>query len=106
MTKLLAADCKRMIYHFLRLAMIRLAYTDEGKATSQRCLSRAFVNFGGEDKVRVQNIMDFEKMIGKKIDSAMFSNNWDREGVTFPEIFYRNNGIPCHYEISASKPLG
>ena len=40
----------------------------------------AFVNFGGEeDEVRVQNIIDFEKMIGKKIVWAMFSNNWGRE---------------------------
>ena len=46
----------------------------------------AFVNFGGvEDEVRVKKIIDFEKMIGKKIVWAMFSNNWGREGITFPE---------------------
>ena len=46
----------------------------------------AFANFGGaEDDVRVQNIIDFEKMIGKKIVWAMFSNNWGSENITFPE---------------------
>ena len=46
----------------------------------------AFVNFGGEeDEVRVQNIIDFEKMIGKKIVWAMFSNNWGSANITYPE---------------------
>ena len=46
----------------------------------------AFANFGGaEDDVRVQNVIDFEKMIGKKIVWAMFSNNWGSENITFPE---------------------
>ena len=46
----------------------------------------AFANFGGvEDEVRVQNIIDFEKTVGKKIVWAMFSNNWGSENITFPE---------------------
>ena len=46
----------------------------------------AFANFGGEeDEVRVQNIIDFEKMIGKKIVWAMFSNNWGSGNITYPE---------------------
>ena len=46
----------------------------------------AFANFGGaEDEVRVQNIIDFEKTIGKKMVWAMFSNNWGSENITFPE---------------------
>ena len=59
----------------------------------------AFVNFGGvEDEVRVKKIIDFEKMIGKKIVWAMFSNNWGREGITFPEenvlTIYRLGIVP------------
>ena len=46
----------------------------------------AFANFGGvEDEVGVQNIIDFEKTIEKKIVYAMFSNNWGSENITFPE---------------------
>ena len=46
----------------------------------------AFANFGGEeDEVRVHNIIDFEKMIGKKIVWAMFSNNWGNANITYPE---------------------
>jgi beta-mannanase len=46
----------------------------------------AFSNFGGtEDEVRVQNINDFQKIIEKKIIWAMFSDNWGKEGIIFPE---------------------
>ena len=46
----------------------------------------AFTNFGGtEDEVRAQNINDFQKIIGKKIIWAMFSDNWGKEGIKFPE---------------------
>jgi Glycosyl hydrolase family 26 len=45
----------------------------------------ALTNFGGlEDEVSVQEINSFEKMTGKKIVWAYFSNNWDPE-IVFPE---------------------
>lgn len=45
----------------------------------------ALTDFGGaEDKVTSQKIIDFEKLIGKKIVWAYFSNNWG-SGIKFPE---------------------
>ncbi len=45
----------------------------------------AITNFGGtEDDVTAKKILDYEKMIGKKIVWAYFSNNWG-PGIKFPE---------------------
>ena len=45
----------------------------------------ALTDFGGaEDEVTPQKIIDFEKLIGKKIVWAYFSNNWG-SGIKFPE---------------------
>ncbi len=45
----------------------------------------AITDFGGtEDDVTAKKILDYEKMIGKKIVWAYFSNNWGT-GIKFPE---------------------
>jgi beta-mannanase len=45
----------------------------------------AITDFGGsEDNVTAKKILDYEKMIGKKIVWAYFSNNWG-SGIKFPE---------------------
>jgi len=47
----------------------------------------AFPDFGGpEDNVTAKKIEDFDKLIGKRIFWAYFSNNWgkNRDGVKFP----------------------
>jgi beta-mannanase len=45
----------------------------------------ALTDFGGaEDKVTSQKVIDYEKLIGKKIVWAYFSNNWG-SGIKFPE---------------------
>ena len=49
----------------------------------------ALTDFGGaEDEVTPQKIIDFEKLIGKKIVWAYFSNNWG-SGIRFPESAVR-----------------
>ena len=49
----------------------------------------ALTDFGGaEDEVTSQKIIDFEKLIGKKIVWAYFSNNWG-SGIKFPEAAVR-----------------
>ena len=49
----------------------------------------ALTDFGGaEDEVTPQKIIDFEKLIGKKIVWAYFSNNWG-SGIKFPESAVR-----------------
>jgi hypothetical protein len=49
----------------------------------------ALTDFGGaEDEVTAQKIIDFEKLIGKKIVWAYFSNNWGT-GIKFPESAVR-----------------
>ncbi len=45
----------------------------------------AITDFGGtEDEVTAKKIIDFEKLIGKKIVWAYFSNNWGK-GIKFPD---------------------
>ncbi len=45
----------------------------------------AFPDFGGrEDNVSLENIEDFERLVGKEIAWAYFSNNWDK-GINYPE---------------------
>ena len=45
----------------------------------------AFPDFGGpEDKVTAQEIEAFNKLTGKRIFWAYFSNNWGKDGVKFP----------------------
>lgn len=45
----------------------------------------AITDFGGtEDEVTAKKITDFEKLTGKKIVWAYFSNNWGK-GIKFPE---------------------
>jgi beta-mannanase len=45
----------------------------------------ALTDFGGtEDEVSAQKIIGYEKMIGKNITWAYFSNNW-KSGIRFPE---------------------
>lgn len=49
----------------------------------------ALTDFGGaEDEVTSQKIIDYEKLIGKKIVWAYFSNNWG-SGIKFPETAVR-----------------
>jgi hypothetical protein len=49
----------------------------------------ALTDFGGaEDEVTPQKIIDYEKMVGKKIVWAYFSNNWI-SGIKFPETAVR-----------------
>ncbi len=50
----------------------------------------ALTDFGGaEDEVTSQKIIDYEKMVGKKIVWAYFSNNWG-SGIKFPETAVRS----------------
>ncbi len=45
----------------------------------------AFPDFGGpEDYVTAKRIENFNKLVGKKIKWAYFSNNWGRDGLKFP----------------------
>lgn len=49
----------------------------------------ALTDFGGaEDEVTSEKIIDYEKLIGKKIVWAYFSNNWG-SGIKFPETAVR-----------------
>ncbi len=59
----------------------------------------AFPDFGGpEDYVTAKKIENFNKLVGKKIKWAYFSNNWGRDGVKFPrqkvEIIASTGTIP------------
>ena len=68
------------IYRFCRLKV--------GPPTKGVYLS-ALTDFGGaEDEVTSQKIINFEKLIGKKIVWAYFSNNWG-SGIKFPETAVR-----------------
>ncbi len=45
----------------------------------------AFADFGGsEDQITLHRIVDFEKLVGKRIIWAYFSNNWI-DGIKFPK---------------------
>ncbi len=59
----------------------------------------AFPDFGGpEDKVSKKRIEQFNKLVGKNIAWAYFSNNWGRDGIKFPlqkvEIIYSSGAVP------------
>jgi hypothetical protein len=46
----------------------------------------AFPDFGGpEDNVTAERIEKFNKLVGKPIKWAYFSNNWGKDGVKFPK---------------------
>ena len=57
----------------------------------------ALTDFGGaEDEVTSQKIIDYEKLIGKKIVWAYFSNNWG-SGIKFPETAVRAiHSVRCY----------
>ncbi len=59
----------------------------------------AFPDFGGpEDNVTAQKIDEFNKLAGKEIAWAYFSNNWGTDGIKFPrekvEIIEKTGSIP------------
>ncbi len=59
----------------------------------------AFPDFGGpEDNVTTERIEKFNKLAGKPIKWAYFSNNWGRDGVKFPkekiEVISNTGTIP------------
>jgi len=59
----------------------------------------AFPDFGGpEDNVKAATIEKFNKLAGKPIKWAYFSNNWGRDGVKFPrekvEVISKAGTIP------------
>jgi hypothetical protein len=59
----------------------------------------AFPDFGGpEDNVTAQKIGEFNKLAGKKIAWAYFSNNWGIDGIKFPrekvEIIESTGSVP------------
>jgi beta-mannanase len=49
----------------------------------------AFTFGAEEDHVTKRTIINFEKMIGKKLAWAYFSNNWGSNGIAFPEASVR-----------------
>jgi hypothetical protein len=70
-------DYECMIYHFLTPTVTHSRYETKLTPPVKGVYQGAVANFAGvEDGVRVQNIIDFENIIGKKIVWATFSNNW------------------------------